>query len=213
MTKKLYDISLSLHPGIPVWPGDPPASIIKTSSIEGGNGFNSSKITASFHWGTHVDAPYHFFENRWTIDQIPLEILIGPAKLIDIPEADKITTHHLKKFNLTQVDRLIVKTRNSSFWSESPLKFHQDYTAFTEDAARFLLEKGIRLVGIDYLSIDLYNDDELPVHHTLYKKNVVAIEGLDLREVTPGNYQLICLPINIRCGDGAFARVLLQSDK
>jgi arylformamidase len=209
MKDQYIDITLPLNSDIPVWPGDPPAVIERVSAISQGDGHNSSRIKSSLHWGTHLDAPYHIVENRWTIDQIPLDMLIGPAQVIEIPNVREITAGHLKSFEIRQCKRLLVKTRNSAFWDESPLKFHQDFTAFTKDAAEYLLECGIQLIGIDYLSLDLYSAADLPVHHLLYQQNVIGVEGLDLRKVSPGDYHLICLPLNIKSGDGAPARAVL----
>jgi arylformamidase len=209
MKNQYIDISLPLDSELPVWPGDPNAIIERVSSIGQGDGHNSSRINSSLHWGTHLDAPYHIVETGWTIDQIPLAVLIGPVQVIEIPEVREIKADHLNYFKIQGCKRLLVKTRNSAFWNESPLKFHQDYTAFSKDAAEFLLDCGIKLIGIDYLSLDLYSAIDLPVHHLLYQQNVVGVEGLDLRQVSPGNYHLICLPLNIKSGDGAPVRAVL----
>jgi len=209
MNEKYYDISLPLDSEIPVWPGDPKAIIEQVSSIEKGDGHNGSRINSSLHWGTHLDAPYHIVETGWTIDQIPLDVLTGPVQVIEIPEVREIKADHLKNFKIQGCKRLLVKTRNSAFWDESPLKFHQDYSAFTREAAEYLLACGIRLIGIDYLSLDLYSAADLPVHHLLFQQNVIGVEGLDLRHISPGNYHLICLPLKIKSGDGALVRAIL----
>ncbi len=207
---RIYDISLPLHAGIPVWPGDPLVAIQKECSLRKGDKINLSRITMSLHWGTHVDAPYHFYENGWRVDQIPLEVLVGKAHLIEVKNSLLIDKDHLQKYDLHGVKRLLVKTRNSNFWSENPLRFHHDYTAFTSDAARYLIQLGIQLVGIDYLSIDLYSNTEYPAHRILLRENIVVIEGLDLRGVKPGIYDLYCLPLKIKEADGAPARILLK---
>jgi arylformamidase len=212
MNNQYIDITLALHSDLPVWPGDPLAMIKQFSTIKNGDGDNSSRIQSSLHWGTHVDAPYHIIENGWTIDRIPLDVLIGPAQVIEIANGREITATHLNRFDIKQCKRLLVKTRNSTFWDESPLKFHRDFTAFTKNAAEYLLECGVRLIGIDYLSLDVITATDLSVHHLLYEQNVVGVEGLDLREVSPGSYQLICLPLNIMDGDGAPARVILTKN-
>lgn len=206
----IYDISLALHRGLPVWPGDPPGRIIRTAAMEEGAGYNLGHIDASLHWGTHIDAPYHIVPDGWTIDQIPLSVLMGPVRVLAFPQQTHIGATDLMNADWHGVERILFKTRNSDFWNENPLRFHPEYTALTPDAARLLLKKGVKLIGIDYLSIDLFEATELPVHHLLYARNVVGIEGLDLRGVPPGDYQLICLPVNIKNGDGAYARVILQ---
>ncbi|HFE63867.1 MAG TPA: cyclase family protein [Caldithrix sp.] len=208
---RIYDVTLPLHNALPVWPGDPISEISRAASIEAGEKINLSRINASLHWGTHIDAPYHLNAEGWTIDQIPVEILIGAAKVVEIPGTAKITADHLRGKNLKGVERVLFKTRNSQFWNEELLHFHRDFTAFSTDAAHFLLENGCRLIGIDYLSIDLFEAEDLPVHKILYARNVVAIEGLDLRKVPAGDYQLLCLPLKIPGGDGAPAKVLLHT--
>ena len=213
MENQYIDISLPLRSDFPVWPGDPPAVIKQVNTIRNGDGDNSSRIQSSLHWGTHVDAPYHIVEKGWTIDRIPLDVLIGPVQVIEIANVREITATHLKSFKIKQCKRLLVKTRNSAFWDESPLRFHHDFTAFSKDAAEYLLDCGVRLIGVDYLSLDLFTATDLPVHHLLYEQNVIGLEGLDLRKVSPGSYQLFCLPLNIMDGDGAPARVILTKNE
>lgn len=210
--RKIFDVTLALANNLPTWPGDAPSRIEHEYSIANGDDFNSSRIQASLHWGTHLDAPYHLNPDGWGIDEIPLELLVGPAKVVELPEVIRITAAELKGHHLQGVQRLLFKTRNSHFWKERPLRFHPEFTALTADAARYLLRIGVRLIGIDYLSIDLFTAADLPVHRLLYRHNIPAIEGLNLGAVAAGNYQLICLPLKIRGGDGAPARVLLLSD-
>ncbi len=205
-----YDISVLLNENIPVWPGDPPVKIERTLSLEQGDIANASRIATSLHWGTHIDAPYHFYPDAWTVDQIPLEVLIGPATVLEFPDQQQITARDLERQWRKGIRRLLLKTHNSAFWQEKPLRFHTDFTALTAEAADFLLEKGVVLVGIDYLSIDLYETDEYPVHKRLYRQNVVGIEGLNLNGVPPGQYRLLCLPLRIEGGDGAPARCVLE---
>lgn len=209
--KKLMDVTLPLTNTLPAWPGDPAPEIVRQASIAAGDMVNLSGIKASLHWGTHIDAPYHLNPDGWTVDQIPPEILLGPAKVVEIPGTAQITAAHLRNKNLHGVERVLFKTRNSKFWNEKPLQFHRDFTALSPDAAYFLLKTGCRLIGIDSLSIDLFEAEDLPVHKILFAGNVVAIEGLDLRNVPAGDYQLICLPLKIVDGDGAPARVFLQT--
>ncbi len=209
---KIYDVTLPLHSGLPVWKGDPPAVIERDSKIADGDLCNSSRINSSLHWGTHMDAPYHLYDDKWTLDQIPIDKLIGPVRVVYFPETPQITAEHLKRVNLTDIHRLFFKTRNSQFWNENPLRFHQDFTALTADAAEYLLQTNVQLIGIDYLSIDLLSAENLPVHRLLYKENVVAIEGLNLSEVPPGDYFAVCLPLRVKQGDGAPIRVILRED-
>jgi len=206
---KIIDITLPLHPAFPVWPGDPPPVIEQTHQIADGHPYNSTRWQCSLHWGTHIDAPYHLIQSGWSIDQIPLNILLGKVQVVEVPDVPVITHTILEKYRLKTIDRIIFKTRNSAFWDENPLRFHTDFTALDGKAAEMLLERGVKLVGIDYLSLDLFNAKDLPVHTILYRNNVIGVEGLDLRKVTAGYYDLICLPLKVLKADGAPARVLL----
>lgn len=204
----ILDITMNLISGFPGWPGDAPGRIERTSSISHGKLYNSSSIQSSLHWGTHIDAPFHLYEDKWTVDQIPLDILMGKVQVLEIPEVKKINAQILEKYSIKSQSRVLLKTRNSDFWKES-LTFREDFSALTEDAADYLVKLGIKLVGIDYFSLDLYDAVNLPVHRRLYRQNIVGIELLDLRQVKSGYYDLICLPMKIEGGDGAPARVVL----
>ncbi len=211
MKLRLFDVTVSLHSGVPVWPGDPPAMIERVASIKNGDGYNGSRINSSLHWGTHIDAPFHVNPRGWTIDQIPLEILVGEVQVMEFSDCSQITAADIEEKYIAGVERLLFKTRNSEWWSEIPLRFHENFTSLTKEAAEFLIETNVKLVGIDYLSIDLYKEESLPVHHILYQRNVVGIEGLDLSSISPGKYEMYCLPMRIAKGDGAPARVVLKT--
>jgi arylformamidase len=204
----ILDITMNLSSDFPGWPGDAPGQIERTSSISQGELYNSSSIRSSLHWGTHIDAPFHLYEDRWTVDQIPLDILMGKVQVLEIPEVKKINAQTLEKYSIKSDTRVLLKTRNSDFWKQS-FTFREDFSALTEDAADYLVKLGIKLVGIDYFSLDLYDAVDLPVHQILYQHNIVGIELLDLRQVKSGYYDLICLPMKIKRGDGAPARVVL----
>ena len=208
-SRKIYDISHTLKNNFPVWPGDPPGVIQIDTSMENGDEYNSSSIKSSLHWGTHMDAPAHLFHDKLTIDRLPLDLLVGPVKVIHFPETMQITADLLQPINLQKYQRVLFKTRNSEFWSIPEPSFRKDFTALTEDAAIHLVNSGIKLVGIDYFSLDLFESASLPVHKILYQQNIIGLECLDLREISEGDYDLICLPIKIWRGDGAPARVLL----
>lgn len=207
--QKFFDVSLALHSEIPVWPGDPTAEVIPIESLTKGDTYNYSLIHAPLHWGTHIDAPYHFNQKGWTVDQIPLEILIGSARVIEIPDCAKISSNTLKKYDLTNTNRILFKTKNSEFWKRPTQTFQEDFCALTIDAAEYLLKHPVKLIGIDYYSLDLYESTDMPVHKMLFRNNVVGLENIDLREISPGIYQMVCLPIKIKNGDGAPARVIL----
>jgi arylformamidase len=208
---RIYDVSLSLQSGMPVWPGDADPKFAQYSFIDKGDVVNSTAIRSSAHVGTHVDAPRHLFNNGKTIDEIPLDILVGEVEVIDMHEASQIDRRALSSIPLPLCRRLLFKTRNSKLWKTPRHKFKSDFVSLTEDGAEFLIEKEIQLVGIDYLSIDLFNAGDLPAHKILLKNEVVVIEGLNLSEAPPGKYELNCLPIKIVGADGAPARVVLKS--
>ena len=168
------------------------------------------------HTGTHVDAPAHFIEGANTIDKLPLETLIGPARVVRVPdEALEIDPAFLTNCDLEGVERVIFHTRNSTFWNGEG--FRKDYTHLLPEAAELLVERGVKLVGTDYLSIEKFHSGHHRTHLTLLRKNIVIVEGLNLSGVPPGDYELICLPLKISdgAGDGAPARVVLRtsSDK
>jgi arylformamidase len=208
---KIYDVSVPLQSGMPVWPGDDPPRFEQHAFIEKGSIVNSTAVHSSAHVGTHVDAPRHLFNEGKTIDEISLDILVGPAEVIDMQEASQIDRRVLSSIPMPPCVRLLFKTRNSNHWGTPHHKFKKDFVSLTGDGAEFLIEKGIRLVGIDYLSIDLFSAGDLPAHKILLENEVVVIEGLDLSGVVSGQYELNCLPLKIVGADGAPARVILKS--
>ena len=208
---KIYDVSLPLQSGMPVWPGDDDPKFEQYAFIEKGSVVNSTGIHSSAHVGTHVDAPRHLFNDGKTIDEIGLDILVGRAEVIDMLDALQIDRSTLTSIPIPNCKRLLFKTRNSKYWKTPRHKFKTDFVSLTADGAEFLIENGIELVGIDYLSIDLFSAGDLPAHKILLEKEVVVVEGLNLSEVPSGMYELDCLPIKILGADGAPARVILKS--
>jgi len=138
-----------------------------------------------------------------------LEILIGPARVIELPDCDKISSNTLKKYDLTNSDRILLKTKNSELWQRPTQTFQEDFCALTIDAAEYLVEQQVKLIGRDYYSLDLDESTDMPVHKTLFRNNVVGLENIDLSEISAGIYQMVCLPIKLKNGDGAPARVIL----
>lgn len=210
---RLWDVTLTLSADLPVWPGDPAASIVRTEKIEEGADANVSRLTMSAHGGTHVDAPYHFIAGGRTADHLPLDVLVGPAYVAELPEGcaviDAEAVHHLALPDGTT--RLLLKTRNSKLWAQKNAGFDANYVGVDASGAQALLEYGIRLVGIDYLSIAPF-DQTRPTHEILLAAGVVVVEGLDLSAVSPGQYRLYCLPLKLAGADGAPARVVLETD-
>ena len=205
---KLYDITLTISESIITWPRDPKVSIQKTRLISKGNSCNVSELKFGSHCGTHIDAPYHFEENGIKIDQIPLDYLIGDVTVFNIKNKEKIDLEDIKSLKLNNINRVVFKTINSTYWKLS--EFKSDFVYLTKEAAQYLVDSSIKLVGIDYLSIEKYGNKGADTHHTLLKNGIVVIEGLDLSEVEAGNYELIALPLKIKDCDGSPARVILR---
>lgn len=213
---KTYDITVPIRAGMPVYEGDPGVKIEAWSAFAKGDSSNVSMLNFGAHTGTHVDAPAHFIEGANTIDKLPLETLIGPARLIRVPDhMMEIDADFLAGCDLDRVERLLFHTRNSTFWSEEG--FRKDFTHLLPEAAEVLVNRGIRLVGTDYLSIEKFHSGHHRTHLTLLSKGIVIVEGLNFSGVAAGDYELICLPLRIAdgAGDGAPARVVLRtmSDK
>jgi arylformamidase len=206
--RKVHDLSLSIYPGMIVWPGDPVVSIDSAKSIAKGDSSNISLLHMGSHSATHIDAPSHFIKNAFGIDSINPVALMGPARLLQLPMISQIDCNLLMGFDLRGVSRLLFGTDNSALLKKEQVD--TNYAYLTEDAASYLVELGIKLVGIDYLSIEAFNKVGHPVHHILLAAGVVIIEGLYLSDIPPGNYELLCLPLNIKDGDAAPARVFLR---
>lgn len=201
------DVSVPLSEKLPAWPSDDKFKYTETRMISEGNESNCASMSLSVHFGTHLDAPYHFIPGGKTIDQIELELLIGPCLVVAVLEAEKIIEPaHLELKVPEGTRRLLVKTRNSSFVRD--VAFHKDYVAFSEASVRYLLGKGVRLLGLDYFSIAAYGSAR-PAHAAFLGAGGVAIETLDLSSVEPGLYELVCLPLKIEGSGGAPARVAL----
>jgi len=207
---KLYDISLTLSENLPTWPGDPSIKLNKISSIQDGEMSNVTQLSATVHVGTHIDAPDHFMDNGETVEDIPLELLVGPVQVIEIPSAGFITEDDLEVADIPAgTTRILFKTSNSDIWASGITEFKKDYIGLGPEAAKSLVESGIKVVGVDYLSVAPFSDPA-PTHRILLEKKILIIEGLDLSQVDPGEYTLLCLPLKIKNADGAPARVLLM---
>jgi arylformamidase len=160
------------------------------------------------HTGTHVDAPLHFFDGGVGVDELALDLLIGRARVVDMPRRGGITADDLARAGLREDLRVLLKTPNSALWNGSPFK--QDYTYLAEDGARHLVDHGVKVVGIDYLSVEQFKKPGAPAHRALLAQGLVIIEGLNLSDAEPGIYDMYCLPLRIAGGDGAPARVVLK---
>lgn len=207
---KIFDITIPIREGMPVWPNNPEVVLHRIEKIEEGANSNVSYLGMAVHSGTHVDAPFHFLQSGKTVEQLLLEILIGKVLVIELDESiNEITKEVVESLQLEQgTERLIFKTRNSHYWAEQRPDFQTDFVGIDAVASQVLVDKGVRLVGIDYLSISPYKRSR-PTHEVMLGAEMVIIEGLDLTGIQPGYYKLICLPLKLENTDGAPARVIL----
>ena len=207
----LHDVSVPLREGMPIWPGSTGYSRRLALGIARGDGVNASVITMDVHTGTHIDAPLHFVEDGSDTEGISLDTLIGPATVADVGDAESITGDYLANLGIPHdCTRLILKTRNSTYWQSDSESFRDDFVALTGDAAVWVVDRGIKLIGVDYLSVQRYSDGP-EVHLHLLRNDVVIVEGLNLIDVLPGPYELNCLPLRLQGSEGAPARVILRS--
>ena len=208
---EIIDITVPFRPDLPLWPGDPQPEVSMMKSIEGGYRCNVTRIDTGVHFGTHLDAPSHFIEGGKTVEQLDLDVLIGRCFVGEVPDTSEISPDHLEELGIPDgTTRLILKTSNSALWSQPDHPFYKNYAAITPDAARWVVDQGIRLIGIDYLSIQLFADEVSTTHIVLLEDEVIIVEGLDLRAVGTGVYELTCLPMKIAGSDGAPVRALLS---
>jgi arylformamidase len=206
---RTYDISLTVSPDMPTWPGDPSITLERVEKIEAGANANVSHLSLSVHTGTHVDAPYHFLQGGKGVDAINLNQLAGRAYVLSLPNVDLITATVLEAADIPpRTRRILFKTRNSEYWARAVNDFQADFVAVDAGAAEYLVKRGVKLVGVDYLSVAPYKKSR-PVHEILLRAGVVIVEGLNLSEVTQGRYTLICLPLKLAGCDGAPARAIL----
>ncbi|HEV2861207.1 MAG TPA: cyclase family protein [Pyrinomonadaceae bacterium] len=212
----IYDITVAVAPGrTPVYPGDPGVEVIQWAAISRGDSANVTSLNFGAHTGTHIDAPAHFIEGAPGMPSLPLDALVGEALVVEVPD----TALSVEEEHLNEVEegaaRVLFKTRNSAFWEDPRGRFREDFTYISPAAARALARRGVRLVGFDYLSVEKFGSEDFATHLALLSEGVVIVEGLDLRGVAPGRYELICLPLKIEAGtgDGAPARALLRTLK
>jgi len=205
---QFYDATLPLQEGMITFPGDPSFQIDPYFQRREGAPFDLSLMSIGTHLGTHVDPPAHYLDGGATADEMPLEAMMGPGVVLDMRGIAKIDRKALEKSPLGDHVRVLLKTDNGPLLLDS--SFHKDYVYLTKDGAQYLSSKGVCLVGIDYLSIECYENLGAPVHHILLKAGIVILEGVFLTEVPPGAYDIFCLPLKIKGADGAPARVVLM---
>jgi arylformamidase len=206
---KIYDVSVDLYPRMQIYPGDPRFRSKLIHSVEKGDSFTLSKIMMSNHAGTHIDAPAHMIPGGQTITELSLEAMNGRVRVVHIRHREKIDVPDLKQLVLMDDFRILFKTRNSLLWSKHK-NFSKKYIYLTAEAAQHLVDRGIKLVGFDYLSIDKPNDPDFPAHKILLRNQVILVECLNLSEVDDGEYEMSCLPLRLKGLDAAPARVMLR---
>ncbi len=208
---KIYDITVAISAETPIYKGDPGVEISSFKAIADGSSANVSQISLGVHTATHVDAPNHFIDGAKRVHELDPEKLVGPCRVIEVPE-DVVAIEPEHVGDIAGAERVIFKTRNSGFWATPEDGFRSDFTYITPATAKLLVDNGVVLVGIDYLSIEKSGSPGHPVHVTLLEKEVVILEGVDLRAVEPGNYEIFCAPLKYDGGngDGAPARTLLR---
>lgn len=205
----IHDITLTITPTLPVWPGDPPVALAQPSHLERGDICTITRLDISAHTGTHLDAPAHFIRGGASVETLDLDVLIGPALVVDARGGGHLTAEALEALAIPfGVQRLLLRTDNSAIWQRGQAGFVEQFVAIAPSGAAWLVERGVRLVGIDYLSVAPF-DDGVPTHQILLGAGVIAVEGLDLSVIEPGEYQLICLPMKIGGSDGAPCRAVL----
>lgn len=204
---KLIDVTVPLDSNLPVYPGNTPFTLEAIKRIATGDSSNVSTLHMSAHAGTHVDAPRHFFDGTAGADALSLELLIGRARVLEVTSHNGIGPNELSGVASEDI-RVLLKTPNSRLWRST--RFHTDYVGVTEEGARFVVERGVKVLGVDYLSVEEFKKPGAPAHHVLLGGGTIVIEGLDLSEVEPGIYEMFCLPLRVVGSDGAPARVVLR---
>ena len=211
---RIYDVSVPLSAATPTYPGDPGIEITSYLALDRGDSANVSQIKFGLHSGTHVDAPSHFIRGGARVESLPLDVLLGAVEVIEAPAELDVIDRRFVEANCTSGSaRILFKTRNSAFWGNPEAGFRDDFVYIEPDAARWLVQTGVKLVGIDYLSVERFKSADFETHLALLSHGVVILEGLDLSAVTAGTYELICLPLKVAegTGDGAPARVVLRT--
>lgn len=210
----IYDVTVPLSAATLTYPGDPGIEIHSWLALANGDAANVSRINFGLHSGTHVDAPAHFIAGGAKVETLPLASMVGEAEVIAVPDdISAIDADFVARNCAPGAQRILFKTRNSAFWNDLDAGFRADYTYLAPSGAASLVELGVKLVGIDYLSVEQFESQTFATHHALLSQGVVILEGLDLRAVAAGSYELICLPLRIAAGsgDGAPARVILRT--
>jgi arylformamidase len=207
----LYDVTVPITNTMAVWPGDPPVQLMRTSHLskDKSHSVQVTAITMGSHTGTHFDAPFHMIDGGKKLNEFSLDTLVGNATVFEIPGVRSISRSDLQQFQWNGVERVLFKTDNSNHWEDG--KFYEQFVYLQPDGAEFLVQCGVQLIGIDYLSIDNFHSDAHPAHLILLRKNILLLEGLNLKNISPGEYTICALPLNLQNADGGPARVILMN--
>jgi arylformamidase len=210
MNHSWIDISVPVREGMPQWPGDPQLSFERMMDQNNGDLCTVTRASMSAHTGTHMDAPLHFLRNSPSMEQMPIDATVGPARLIRIEDSAAIHRSELLPYSIQPGERILFRTGNSDRdWGNLP--FNEDFIFIARDAAEYLAECGVRSVGVDYLSVGGFRQDSVETHEALLSKGIWVMEGLMLAGIEPGNYELVCLPLKWVGAEGAPARAILRS--
>jgi arylformamidase len=203
------DISVPVYSGMVNWPSDPPVKISRHKDMNLGAGNNLSVLSMSAHTGTHMDAPLHFIKDGEGIDTVPLDAVMGPCRVIEIKAQDAVWPDDLRPYRIRKGERILLKTRNSTrSWKTE--QFDTQFVYIPKETSQYLVDRGVRTLGVDYLSVGGYKKDGSETHRILLGARIWIIEGLNLAKIKPGRYDLLCLPLKLRGLDGAPARALLR---
>lgn len=210
---KIHDVTVTISAQMPVWPGDPAPVIERKRKIEEGANSNTSQLTLGVHCGTHLDSPFHFIPDGKSVESLPLDVLYGPVLVVALDDTVSVINAEVvhRAALPTGTVRVLFKTRNSTAWAENESTFRTDFVGIDHSGAKLLVEMGICLVGVDYLSVAPYKQSR-PTHEEFLKAGVVVVEGLDLSKINGGHYTLCCLPLKLQGSDGAPARVVLVEE-
>ena len=202
------DVSIPVRDGMVHWPGDPPVRIERVQDIDKGDSHTLSALSIGSHTGTHIDAPAHFIKGGGTVDRIPLDALMGIARIIEIKDRQEIKVKELEPYKIRRGQRILIKTRNSKLWDSHD--FEKDFVFISPEGAEYMASRGVKLVGVDYLSVGGFKQGGRLQHKILLDAGVCIVEGLNLSNVTTGRYDFVCLPLRLQDGDGSPARAVVR---
>lgn len=209
MKSDWIDVTVTIRSGMVHWPGDPEIEVTRKMDMEKGDVCNVSRLSIGSHTGTHMDAPLHFIRNGKSLDRMPLDATMGPARVLEIRHREAVTVEEIRGKRIRAGERILFKTRNSRrSWKTD--RFDEDFIYVSKEAAAFLAEKKVKTVGIDYLSVGGFKKDGVETHHALLGAGIWVVEGMNLAKIRPGNYEMICLPMKVLNSDGAPSRALLR---